>query len=48
MSETVEGKAVSSLVRTWLAPGVGPVRSEVIIRAVGKGRGGSRVPGGAP
>jgi len=31
MSETVEGIAVSSVVRTWLAPGVGPVKSEVIL-----------------
>ncbi len=31
MSETVEGIAVSSVVKTWLAPGVGPVQSEVIL-----------------
>jgi hypothetical protein len=31
MAETVEGIAVSSEVRTWLASGVGPVKSEVII-----------------
>jgi DUF3108-like len=31
MAETVEGIAVSSVVRTWLAPGVGPVKSEVIL-----------------
>ncbi len=31
MSETIEGIAVSSEVRTWLAPGVGPVQSEVIL-----------------
>jgi len=31
MSETIEGIAVSSVVRTWLAPGVGPVKSEVIL-----------------
>jgi len=31
MAETVEGIPVSSVVRTWLAPGVGPVKSEVII-----------------
>ena len=31
MSEKVMGIAVSSVVRTWLAPGVGPVKSEVII-----------------
>jgi hypothetical protein len=31
MSETVEGIAVSSVVRTWLAPGVGPVKTEVIL-----------------
>jgi hypothetical protein len=31
MSEKVEGIPVSSVVRTWLAPGVGPVKSEVII-----------------
>ena len=35
MSETVEGIAVSSVVRTWLAPGVGPVKSEVIINEAG-------------
>jgi DUF3108-like len=38
MSETVEGIAVSSVVRTWLAPGVGPVKSEVIIREGGTAR----------
>jgi hypothetical protein len=32
MSETVEGISVGSVVRTWLAPGVGPVKDEVIIR----------------
>jgi hypothetical protein len=31
MSETVEGIAVSTQVRTWLASGVGPVQSEVIL-----------------
>jgi len=31
MAETVEGIAVSSEVRTWLASGVGPVKSEVIL-----------------
>lgn len=31
MAETIEGIAASSVVRTWLAPGVGPVKSEVII-----------------
>jgi hypothetical protein len=31
MAETIEGIAVSSVVRTWLAPGVGPVKSEVIL-----------------
>lgn len=31
MSEKPEGIPVSSVVRTWLAPGVGPVKSEVII-----------------
>jgi len=31
MSETIEGIAVSSVVRTWLAPGVGPVETEVIL-----------------
>jgi hypothetical protein len=35
MSETIEGIAVSSVVRTWLAPGVGPVKSEVIIHEGG-------------
>jgi hypothetical protein len=32
MAETVEGIPVSSEVRTWLASGVGPVKSEVIIK----------------
>ena len=31
MSETIDGIAVSSVVKTWLAPGVGPVQSEVIL-----------------
>jgi len=31
MSETIDGIAVSSEVRTWLATGVGPVQSEVIL-----------------
>lgn len=31
MSETVEGIPVSDTVTTWLAPGVGPVKSEVTI-----------------
>ena len=31
MSETVEGIAVSDTVTTWLAPGVGPVKSEVAL-----------------
>jgi hypothetical protein len=35
MAETVEGIAVSSVVRTWLAPGVGPVKTEVIIHEGG-------------
>jgi hypothetical protein len=35
MSETIEGIAVSSVVRTWLAPGVGPVKSEVILHEGG-------------
>jgi hypothetical protein len=35
MSETIEGIAVSSVVRTWLAPGVGPVQSEVILHEGG-------------
>lgn len=30
MSEAIEGFSVSTVVRTWLAPGVGPVQSEVI------------------
>jgi hypothetical protein len=38
MAETVEGFQVSSEVRTWLANGVGPVKSEVIIREGGTGR----------
>lgn len=31
MSETIDGIAVSTQVRTWLATGVGPVQSEVIL-----------------
>jgi len=31
MSETVEGIPVSDTVTTWLAPGVGPVKSRVVI-----------------
>jgi hypothetical protein len=31
MSETVEGIPVSDTVTTWLAPGVGPVKSEVTL-----------------
>jgi len=31
MAETIEGISVSSTVRTWLAPGVGPVKTEVIL-----------------
>jgi hypothetical protein len=39
MAETVFGHHVSIVVRTWLAPGVGPVQSEVLSKAV---------PGGGP
>jgi hypothetical protein len=35
MSETIEGITVSSVVKTWLAPGVGPVKSEVILHEGG-------------
>jgi hypothetical protein len=35
MAETVDGIAVSSEVRTWLANGVGPVKSEVILNEGG-------------
>jgi DUF3108-like len=35
MSETVEGIAVSDTVTTWLAPGVGPVKSQVEIDEAG-------------
>jgi hypothetical protein len=35
MAETVHGFAVSSEVRTWLATGVGPVKSEVILDEAG-------------
>jgi hypothetical protein len=38
MAETIEGIHVSSVVRTWLAPGVGPVKSEVIIHEGGTAR----------
>jgi len=35
MSETIDGIAVGDTVRTWLAPGVGPVKSEVILDEAG-------------
>jgi hypothetical protein len=35
MAETVDGIAVSDQVRTWLATGVGPVKSEVILNEAG-------------
>jgi hypothetical protein len=35
MSETVEGIPVSDTVTTWLAPGVGPVKSEVMLNENG-------------
>ena len=35
MSEKIEGISVSSVVKTWLAPGVGPVKSEVILHEGG-------------
>jgi hypothetical protein len=35
MSETIDGFHVSSEVRTWLAPGVGPVKTEVILDEAG-------------
>lgn len=35
MAETIHGIAVSSEVRTWLATGVGPVKSEVILDEAG-------------
>ena len=35
MSETIHGFAVSSEVRTWLATGVGPVKTEVILDEAG-------------
>jgi hypothetical protein len=35
MSETIEGISVSSVVKTWLAQGVGPVKSEVILHEGG-------------
>jgi hypothetical protein len=35
MSETVEGIAVSDTVTTWLAPGVGPVKSQVVLNEGG-------------
>jgi len=38
MAETVEGFRVSSEVKTWLANGVGPVKSEVIITDGGSSR----------
>ena len=34
-SETIEGISVSSEVKTWLANGVGPVKSEVILHEGG-------------
>ena len=38
MAETVEGFQVGTEVRTWLANGVGPVKSEVIIHEGGTSR----------
>ncbi len=38
MAETVEGFRVSTEIRTWLASGVGPVKSEVIVHAAGVSR----------
>lgn len=35
MAEKVEGFKVSSVVRTWLASGVGPVKTEVILTEAG-------------
>jgi hypothetical protein len=35
MSEAIEGFSVSTVVKTWLAPGVGPVRSEVVLHEGG-------------
>ena len=38
MAETVLGHRVNTMVRTWLAPGVGPVQSEVLDKgSVGEG-----------
>jgi len=36
MSETVEGIPVSDTVTTWLAPGVGPVKSQVVVDENGR------------
>lgn len=35
IAEKVEGVAVSTVVKTWLAPGVGPVKSEVLSSTLG-------------
>jgi hypothetical protein len=35
MSETIDGITVGDTVRTWLASGVGPVKSEVILNEAG-------------
>jgi hypothetical protein len=35
MTETIDGYTVSSEVKTWLAPGVGPVQDEVILNEAG-------------
>ncbi len=35
MAETIEGFSVSTTVRTWLAPGVGPVKTEAILDEAG-------------
>ena len=37
MTETIFGHHVSIVVRTWLAPGVGPVQSEVLSRSTAAG-----------
>jgi hypothetical protein len=37
MTETVLGHRANTVVRTWLAPGVGPVQSEVLNKGTAGG-----------
>ena len=35
MAEAIFGHRVNTVVRTWLAPGIGPVQSEVLGKSLG-------------